>query len=102
MVFKVATTNIVEQVCKYKNIKHVIIYLFGVYGPYESGNKILPSLFKSLSRNESIKLTDGKQIRDYTYIEDIVKGCLLLGIKKTKKINIIYVLQKELLLKILY
>ena len=71
--------------CKYKNIKHVIIYLFGVYGPYESGNKILPSLFKSLSRNESIKLTDGKQIRDYTYIEDIVKGCLLLGIKKTKK-----------------
>ena len=48
-------------------------------------HKILPSLFKSLSRNESIKLTDGKQIRDYTYIEDIVKGCLLSGIKKTKK-----------------
>lgn len=84
-VFKAATTNIVEQVCKYKKIKHVIIYLFGVYGPYESGTKILPSLFKSLSRNESIKLTNGEQIRDYTYIEDIVKGCLLLGIKKTKK-----------------
>ena len=56
-----------------------------MYGPYESGTKILPSLFKSLSKNKSVKLTDGKQIRDYTYISDIIKGCFLLGFNKTKK-----------------
>lgn len=85
--FKAATSTIVEQICKNKNVKHVIIYLFGVYGPYESGTKILPGLFKSLSKNKTIKLTDGKQIRDYTYVSDIVKGCLILGFNKTKKIK---------------
>ena len=83
--FKAATSNIVEQVCKYKNIQNVIIYLFGVYGPYESGTKILPGLFKSLSKNKSMKLTDGKQVRDYTFVGDVVRGCFLLGFRKTKK-----------------
>ena len=67
------------------NNNFVIIYLFGVYGPYESGTKILPDIFRYLSKNKSIKLTDGKQLRDYTYISDIVKGFLILGFNRTKR-----------------
>ena len=54
--FKAATTNIVEQVCKYKNIKHVIIYLL----EYTDHMKLeIKSylVYLNLSRNESIKLT---------------------------------------------
>ena len=83
--FKAATSIIVEHVCLHKKIDFVILYLFGVYGPNESGEKILPDLFNTLTKKNNIELTDGNQIRDYTFITDIVKAYLLIGFNKNKK-----------------
>jgi nucleoside-diphosphate-sugar epimerase len=85
--FKAAASIIVEQVCKYKNIDCVILCLFGVYGPNESGDKILPYLYKTLSLNNKVELTDGRQVRDYTFITDVIGAYLLVAFNKNKRIK---------------
>lgn len=45
---------------------------FSVYGPYEEEKRFIPTIIKAIIKNEPIKLTPGKQRRDFTYVEDIV------------------------------
>lgn len=77
--FKAATSIIINSVCQSKNVDFVILRLFGVYGPYETGDKLLPYLYKNLSQNEKVSLTDGNQIRDYTFVQDVIKAYLLVA-----------------------
>lgn len=48
-------------------------------------SRIIPAIMKSLCTNEVLELrSNGKQIRDYLYIEDVVNGYLLLAAKIDK------------------
>jgi nucleoside-diphosphate-sugar epimerase len=55
------------------NIKYLSIILFTVYGSLDSKKKIIDLILDSLKSKTPIKLTNGKQILDFTYIDDIVK-----------------------------
>ena len=45
---------------------------FNIYGPYQK-NGLIPSLYKKISSNESVTIFgDGKQLRDFVYIRDIL------------------------------
>ena len=83
--FKAATSIIVKSVCQSKDVDFVNLCLFGVYGPNESGDKILPYLFNTLSNNGNVELTDGLQVRDYTFITDVIKAYLLVGFNANKR-----------------
>ena len=45
---------------------------FSVYGPYEEGNRFIPTIMKAAIENKPIKLTPGSQRRDFIYIQDVV------------------------------
>jgi nucleoside-diphosphate-sugar epimerase len=45
---------------------------FSVYGPSEEEKRFIPTIIKAIIKNEPIKLTPGKQRRDFIYIEDVV------------------------------
>ncbi|WP_172824773.1 NAD-dependent epimerase/dehydratase family protein [Pajaroellobacter abortibovis] len=47
---------------------------FYMYGPYESENRLVPHVISSLLRGEFVKLTEGYQMRDYLYIDDVVSA----------------------------
>jgi nucleoside-diphosphate-sugar epimerase len=81
--FKAATSIIIKESAKTLGVDFVILRLFGVYGPYESGKKLLPYLYSKLNFKEKAKLTAGIQIRDYTYVNDIVTAFLIAGFNKT-------------------
>lgn len=53
--------------------------LFTVYGPGENKERLLPSLLRIRRTGESLKLTGGKQKRDFTYVKDAAFGLLRLG-----------------------
>ncbi len=50
----------------------VTIRPFSVYGPFEQKDRFIPTITRSLINKEAIKLTGGKQRRDFIYINDLV------------------------------
>ncbi len=67
----------------------VVITRFGnVYGEGDLNfSRIIPGIMKSIIKNETLEIrSDGKYVRDYLYVKDVVKGYLLLlqNIEKTK------------------
>jgi nucleoside-diphosphate-sugar epimerase len=52
-----------------------IVRLFNPYGPYQQLNKIIPVFYNQAKKGEDITVYgDGKDTRDYVYIDDIVRG----------------------------
>jgi len=67
----------------------VVVTRFGnIYGEGDLNfSRIIPGIMKSLVKNEELKIrSDGKYIRDYLYVKDVVNGYLLLAqnIEKVK------------------
>jgi len=74
----------------YKTYKiPVVVTRFGnIYGEGDLNfSRIIPGIMKSLIKNEELKIrSDGKYVRDYLYVKDVVRGYLLLAqnIEKVK------------------
>lgn len=45
--------------------------LFGVYGPGEGPNRLLPTLLARLRSGEPMPLSDGEQVRDFIHVDDV-------------------------------
>ncbi len=50
--------------------------LFGVYGSGESPRRLLPYLVERLACDQAAELTDGEQVRDVLYIDDVTDAYL--------------------------
>jgi nucleoside-diphosphate-sugar epimerase len=57
----------------------VVLRLFSVYGPRERPEKLYHKLIKNILADQSFPLHEGsnRHIRSYSYIGDIVDGCIL-------------------------
>lgn len=74
------------QTFSYQHKKPIVtIRPFSVYGPYEQKDRFIPVITRSLINRESIKLTGGKQRRDFIYIDDLVD----VYIKSIEKENLL-------------
>lgn len=51
-----------------------VLRLFSLYGPGELEPRLTPSIIEKAIRGESIDLTAGEQIRDYTFVEDAAEA----------------------------
>lgn len=60
-------------------LKSAVARFFTVYGPYASeGHAVMASIAKSFVKQDPYEIWgNGKQIRNWTYVEDIVRGILL-------------------------
>jgi nucleoside-diphosphate-sugar epimerase len=47
---------------------------FNAYGPYQSPNRIIPSLILSALSGKDLEMTEGRQTREFTYVDDLVDG----------------------------
>ena len=60
--------------------------LFNVYGPGEVPGKyrnVIPNFFYWAMRGETLPITgDGSETRDWTFVDDAVRGLLAMGVKK--------------------
>ncbi len=56
---------------------------YTVYGPRGRPDMAIRKFFESILRNEEIQIYgDGEQLRDFTYISDLINGLILAGEKK--------------------
>lgn len=49
-------------------------HIFHLFGPYEPGNRLVPSVILSLLRGERARCSHGRQIRDFLYVEDVASA----------------------------
>lgn len=67
-------------------LPYTLLRLFPVYGPLENKNKLFPYLIYNLKKKHTVKLTSGRQIRNYTYVDDMSHG-IIKCIESKKTIN---------------
>jgi len=61
----------------------VVLRPFNVFGPYQSTKAVIPEIILKCLKGETIKSTEGKQTREFNFVEDIIDGFILAA--KTKE-----------------
>ncbi|MBF0308653.1 MAG: NAD(P)-dependent oxidoreductase [Magnetococcales bacterium] len=56
-----------------------VVRPFGMYGPLEGEHKFVPQVLRACLSRTPLPLTEGTQIRDYCYVEDVVDASLRLA-----------------------
>ena len=55
----------------------VILRVFLAYGPGQKEDRLLPYVIKNLLNNKKVELSEGSQLRDFCYIDDICHAIFL-------------------------
>ena len=76
---KYAAHILMSDIAKRYGVNYRTAVLFGVYGPMENINKFIPYVITTLLKGNPPQLTGCEQIRNYTYIDDIVGALLRLA-----------------------
>ena len=65
---KLKATNYLKK----SNLPYVILRLYQVYGPFQKKNRVISNVVDSLIKEKTFRSTNGKQIRDFLYVSDLV------------------------------
>ncbi|MBG07487.1 MAG: hypothetical protein CME68_01915 [Halobacteriovoraceae bacterium] len=74
---KASTEMLVRNFSIENNLPYVIVRPFNMYGEGQSNNMLIPYLFNSIIKNETINVTKGEQTRDSNYVGNICDGILM-------------------------
>jgi UDP-glucose 4-epimerase len=55
----------------------VVVRPFNAYGPAQSPDRVIPEIIVKALRKERLAMTQGRQTREFNYVEDLVHGFLL-------------------------
>ena len=86
---KVSTCHLLQMLERTEKFPAIILRLFLVYGPSQNEKRLLPNLIKNCIKDNIIPVTLGEQIRDFCYVEDIVRAIFLIFKKRNIQGNII-------------
>lgn len=88
---KTAGIHFLQMIAHAEGFPVVALRFFLVYGPGQDDKRFLPQVIKACLKNEEFKTSEGKQLRDFCYINDIVEAMIqaaLLTEVKGRIINI--------------
>ncbi len=57
----------------------VLVRPFNAYGPAQSPDRIIPETIVRCLRGDKLEMTEGRQTREFNYVEDIAEGFVLLA-----------------------
>ena len=71
-----------KAVFEEKGLNSISLRFFNVYGPKQDNRMVIPRFIEQAEKNEPLTVFgNGKQTRDFTYIDDTIKACTLLAEK---------------------
>lgn len=76
-VTKAAGTLYCQYLAKKLDLPLVTMRLFSLYGPYEDGRRLIPTVLMSYIANTAPHLSTPASVRDFTYVEDVLSAYLL-------------------------
>ena len=71
---KTAITKFLEMLYVSENYPAVVIRLFLVYGPGQNNDRFIPQLIKGCMNDTMFATSNGEQLRDFCFIDDVVNG----------------------------
>jgi len=80
---KLLATSYLINLFKKKNFPVVILRLYQVYGPKQDFNRFIPIVINGCLNNKKFDCSEGKQYRDFLYIDDVVQAIIFSLKKKT-------------------
>ena len=81
---KLCAENLIIQYQRYFNTK--IMRLFGVYGPGQKTNRLIPFVIKNCIQKKKFDCSHGLQSRDFIYIDDLTNAIKII-LSTNKKID---------------
>jgi len=81
---KVSSTHFLQSLYKTEGFPVSILRLFLVYGVGQKSDRFIPQIIEGCLNGSSFKTSEGRQIRDFTYVDDISEG--ILGALESKEI----------------
>lgn len=82
---KAATSMIAKVFSQQFNKPIITLRPFSIYGDWEEPGRFIPTIITNCLINKPIKLVPGKQVRDFLYVEDVVKAYLIAGLRSDLK-----------------
>lgn len=67
---KVTACQLLKSFSELYNIKYVWLRVFSVFGEYENGNWLIPSVIKKIHLKQEVNLSPCEQIYSYLYVSD--------------------------------
>lgn len=74
---KTAVTHFLQMLNKTENFPCVILRLFLVYGPRQNVDRLIPQVITGCLENRKFNTSLGNQIRDFCFVDDIVRAIFL-------------------------
>jgi nucleoside-diphosphate-sugar epimerase len=71
---KLMATNYLLKLNKISNFPCTILRLYLVYGPYQDTNRLIPFTLSKCINNDKFDCSEGKQYRDFLYINDLTRA----------------------------
>ncbi len=73
---KLLSTKYLINLFKKKNFPVTILRLYQAYGPKQDFNRLIPIVIKACKKNKKFPCSNGDQLRDFLYIDDVVDAIL--------------------------
>ena len=81
---KYNSTKYIIKTDKKKSFPFIILRLYQVYGPNQTIDRLIPIVISSCLKNKKFSCSPGTQIRDFLYVDDLVKLFELIILSKKK------------------
>ena len=88
---KAAATHFIQTLAGTEGFPGVVLRPFLVYGPGQDEKRFLPQVIRGCLADEEFKTSEGRQLRDFCYIDDVVEAMVraaLLPSVKGRVVNV--------------
>ena len=69
---KLKSTNYIFKTAKKYKFKFIVLRLYQIYGPNQEINRLIPIVISSCLKNKKFKCSNGVQVRDFLYVDDLI------------------------------
>jgi len=76
---KLASTHFCLMAARTFDLPVTVLRLFPVYGPFQESSMFIPSAIRDLLLKKAFKMSPGEQIREFTYVDDVIEAYLTVA-----------------------
>ena len=74
---KVSATHFFQMLYRTEKFPVIILRPFLVYGAYQDGSRFIPQIIQGCLDNKVFSVSEGKQLRDFCFINDVVEAIFI-------------------------
>ncbi len=88
-VAKTAATHFIQMIANTEGFPGVVLRFFLVYGPGQDDKRFLSQIIKACLKDEEFKTSEGRQLRDFCYVDDVVNAMIKAALSPVARGHII-------------